>query len=174
MDIWLDKVPQFTDTFCQLLLVDQCLFALSGPLWVSAQATGQIKNYMLTVGILNMLTLPASYLFLYWGYSPSIVIVVKILFDLCTYIYRLYFLKHKMDFPLMQYVHKVILPILKVIILSLPLPVLVYWAMGQGFPCLAATTLTALITIPLAAYCVGLSKTERIFCLNLIRKKFEK
>ena len=174
LDIWLDKVPQFTDTFCQLLLIDQCLFALSGPLWVSAQATGLIKNYMLTVGALNMLTLPVSYLFLYLGYSPSIVIVVKILFDLCTYIYRLYFLRSKIDFPLMEYVRKVILPILKVVILSLPLPVLVCWGMGQGFPCLAATTLVALITISLVAYYAGLSKTERVFCLNLIKKKFEK
>lgn len=174
LDIWLDKVPQFTDTFCQLLLVDQCLFALSGPLWVSAQATGQIKNYMLTVGVLNMLTLPVSYLFLHWEYSPSVVIVVKILFDLCTYTYRLYFLRQKMDFPLMKYVYKVILPIVKVIILSLPLPFFVYWAMKQGFFCLIATTLTTLTTVLLSVYCVGLSKTERVFCLNFIKKKFEK
>lgn len=174
LDIWLDKVPLFTDIFCQLLLADQCLFALSGPLWVSAQATGQIKNYMLTVGILNMLTLPVSYLFLFWGYNPSIVIVIKILFDLCTYIYRLYFLKYKIGFPLLEYVRKVVLPILKVIILSLPLPVFVYFVVEQEIFCLITTTLTALTTVLLSVYCAGLSKTERDFCLEFIKKKFEK
>lgn len=174
LDLWLDEVPTFTDLFCQLLMADLCLSALSGPLWVSAQATGKIRAYMLTVGCLNILSLPVSYLLLKFGYSPYIVMVVKIGLDLCTYIYRLFFLRSNMNFSLIIYVRKVVFPILKVIILSIPFPVLICLRTTQGLSRLLDTTSAAVIVIALTVYYAGLSKEERAFCCKLIKNKLKK
>jgi Na+-driven multidrug efflux pump len=60
--------------------------AISGPLRMSVQATGNIKKYQLIVSSFVFANLPLSFLFLRFGYSPVWVLIIKVTLNVLTLI----------------------------------------------------------------------------------------
>lgn len=92
--IWLNQAPEYTVIFCQLILIDQFFYALSGPLWISAQASGKIAKYMIAVGNFNITTLIISYVLLKLECPAVSVLLCKIFIDFMVYGYRIMYLKN--------------------------------------------------------------------------------
>lgn len=174
LELWLKNVPDYTDAFVKIILIDNICFALSGPLWMAAQATGKIRNYMLTVGILNMMSLPFSYFALRLGCEPTSVIWVKMCFDTSTYIYRLFFMRKETGLSLGAYFVNAFMPIALVSIITLPLPLILCHFLDQGIIRLLSTTVVTTVTIALATYYLGLSKSERGKVVELVKVKLRK
>ena len=59
--IWLKLVPEQAVLFVQLILIFAMCESISNPLVTAMLATGQIRNYQIIVGGLQMLNLPISY-----------------------------------------------------------------------------------------------------------------
>lgn len=92
LGIWLKKVPEYTVIFTQLTLVVMLLSALSKPLITAQNATGNVRNYQLIVGGINMLNLPGSFFCLYLGCDPQSVVIVAIVVELFAFMARVYML----------------------------------------------------------------------------------
>lgn len=92
LKIWLGEVPEYTVIFSQLLVIETIIEVTSTPLATINQATGKIKWYQMTIGILGVLNLPASYVLLRWGFSPTWVFVVSVFFEALIVLTRLLFL----------------------------------------------------------------------------------
>ncbi len=76
LELWLKNPPKHTAIFAILTSVYCLVDSLTGPLWAAMQAGGKIKRFQMVTGICLLLNLPVSYLFLMYGYAPSVVLII--------------------------------------------------------------------------------------------------
>ena len=74
--IWLGKVPEYTNVFVALTLMDSMIAALNNPLLYGILATGQIKVYEIVMSVMGVLSLPINYWLLSFGITPAYVYIV--------------------------------------------------------------------------------------------------
>jgi len=173
LQVWLHNVPEYTASFCRLIILFLLVDAISAPLWMSVQATGDIRNYQILIGSLILLNFPLAYLALKLGYPPESVLIVRVLINLLTYAVRIFYLRSKINLPSGKYIRDVVLVVSLVTLLALPLPLLVnhFIADWSG---LIATTAVALFSTGLCIYTVGLKKNERDVLNRLIMNKIKR
>jgi len=122
LNLWLTEVPEYSISFIQLMLIFSLIDALSGPLWTSAQASGNIRNYMLIMASLIFLNVPIAYLLLKLGYSPVYVITTKVIINFITHNVRILYLKGLIGFPVAEYYRKVMFPVMLAFGIAAPGP----------------------------------------------------
>lgn len=118
LSLWLGNIPEYAVSFCRLMILFSLLDAMQGPLWVSVQATGKIRDYQILMSVMILSNLPLSYLFLKQGYSPEVVLVIRCLLNLLILFVRLWYLRHLYDFPVWRYLREVICRIVCVTVIS--------------------------------------------------------
>ena len=118
LSLWLGNIPEYAVSFCRLMILFSLLDAMQGPLWVSVQATGKIRDYQILMSVMILSNLPLSYLFLKQGYSPEVVLTIRCLLNLLILFVRLWYLRHLYDFPMWRYGREVICRIVCVTIIS--------------------------------------------------------
>ena len=118
LSLWLGNVPAYAVSFCRLMILFSLLDAMQGPLWVSVQATGKIRDYQILMSVMILSNLPLSYLFLKQGYSPEVVLTIRCLLNLLILFVRLWYLRLLYDFPVWRYGREVICRIVCVTIIS--------------------------------------------------------
>ena len=93
LKLWLVEYPEHTCTFCQLILVSCILESVSLPYRTLIYAEGRIVKYQLIIGTCFMLNLLCSYIFLFVGFQPEIVLIIRVLVYLLIDVVRLMFYK---------------------------------------------------------------------------------
>lgn len=111
LSIWLGNVPQHAAVFCRLLIYYTLIDAISAPLWIVAQAIGNIRNYQIIISISILLILPISYILLFFGFSPAFILGIKVIQNIACLIVRIAYLKRRIEFPIWKYMRNVINPI---------------------------------------------------------------
>ncbi|MFA7468286.1 MAG: hypothetical protein WCY82_08475, partial [Desulfotomaculaceae bacterium] len=158
--------------------------SLSGPLWTTTWATGNIRNYQITVSLIRILTLPATWLLLKYGMEPFWVLVVWVLLNGICYIYRLLYANKHNGIPLRPYFKEVLLPVVSVTALSVPLPLLTHhWFSNQTatallshstpaalLPDLLITTLVSLAATGVLIWILGLKPSEKKHIKQALKK----
>ena len=124
LGIWLTIVPNYTVSFAILVLILGMSEAISLPLQYMNQATGKVKVYQLTVGGLQMLNFPVSYVLLLYGFSPNSVFILSIIISQICLFARLLILSRTIDLKIRVFVKKVYLPIIYVSLSGSVLPIL--------------------------------------------------
>lgn len=160
--IWLGKVPAYTVAFVRLMLVLGMVDAISIPLQFVNQASGRVKIYQLTVGVMQMMNFPVSYVLLYFGAAPEWTVGAAIVISVMCLFARLLILHHTISFPVRAFLSKVCLVIMAVSALALPLPVWLYAAAPFGYwgdfvACCALCVVCSAISI----WFMGLTLSER-------------
>jgi O-antigen/teichoic acid export membrane protein len=112
LSIWLKSVPLYAVVFTQLMLLNSLEIALTDPIWISLQATGNIKKDQLIFALIRFSNMPLSFLFLKIGFNPISVLIIRIILNIFVFLWRLYFLKNKIHLSLIKYLYEVIIPIL--------------------------------------------------------------
>lgn len=121
LDLWLGDVPQYTDVFVQLVLIESCFICLSGTLMTSVQATGRIKMYQAVVGGLQLLNIPISFYLLKMSMNPEpfVVYYVSVTISVLSLNARLFFLQKLVGLSLFDFFKKVIYPSLKTLLICI-------------------------------------------------------
>ena len=173
LQLWLGEVPPHSVSFCRLLIIFLLIDAIQGPLWVSAQATGDIRNYQLLMSFLILLNLPVSYVILKIIPIAELALVVRVLINLVTAVARVAYLKRLYSFPIARYLKEVVLLGMIVTIVSSLIPSFVYlcstgWLMAivTVFLCIACTIM--------AIYTIGLKELERNLVKSYMNKTIHK
>ena len=160
LNVWLKEVPEYTVVFCSITLLYYLVESLSGPLWITTWAAGKIRRYQITVSLIRITTLPATWLLLKYSMEPWTVLVVWVVVNGFCYLYRLLYVNRRSGIPLLRYAREVLMPVALISALSVPLPLLVHrWL--EGWPDLILTTLTALLATGLLIWFTGLKRTEK-------------
>lgn len=171
LNIWLTVVPEYTQIFCVLMLLAQLLAAISSPFWMAAHAIGDIRNYQLKISVFNMLMIPASWAVLALGYEPYWILAFQSILNIAVLIYRVQYLKTKINFPARKYYTSVALLFL-VIIPLLTIPELVLLSMQfDGFVKIVVVSLASVLLIVPLTYFLGFDKYEREAIGAMVRSK---
>lgn len=123
LTLWLGVVPEHTVSFVQLVLIFAMSESLANPLITAMLATGNIRNYQLLVGGLQMLNLPFAYLFLWWGYPPESVFVIAIVVSVCCEIARLYMLRGMINLSIGSFLRNVYFNVILVTLIAVVIPI---------------------------------------------------
>ena len=120
LNIWLTVVPEYTKSFVIIFIVYSMVDALSGPLWVSVQATGDIKRYQIIMTFVILSNLPIMIALLLLGVSPVLIVSVRATLNLVTHFIRILYLKKYLCFPAFHYLRDVMVRCTAITILSIP------------------------------------------------------
>ncbi|QHI27677.1 lipopolysaccharide biosynthesis protein [Acinetobacter haemolyticus] len=98
LKLWLGGVlPEAVSFFAKVVILVAIIEALSGPLWMSAHARGNIKNYQIVVSIILLFNLPLTYSFLKTTESVELAFMSTVLISFILLIYRyIYFFKGRL------------------------------------------------------------------------------
>ena len=169
LQLWLGKVPPHAVSFCRILMIFSLIDALQGPLWVSAQASGRIRNYQLLMSSIILLNLPISYLVLKFLPVAELALIIKVIINIIVSVARMFYLKQIYSFPLLRYIQKVLLLCLFVSVLSALLPYCIYLE-TTGVCLLILVPLAAVICTAISIYVIGISSNERAVLKNALIK----
>ena len=175
LNLWLEEVPEYSAYFIILIVVDALIGNLfGGPLMTSLSATGNIRNYQIIVSSVIILIIPVAYIALRVGYPPESVFYVTIVFTLLSGIVRFMFAKLLIGFSFCHYLKSVFIPILAVLIVSIPIPIwfhyFVFW--GQNtFKSFLIQSIIAVMAVFIGSWFLGFSREERLAILQMIKAK---
>lgn len=164
LGFWLKEIPEYTVIFTKLSLVTMLIAALSKTLITAQNATGNVRNYQLVVGGVNLLNLPLSYLFLYLGYSPEVVVLVAIGVELLAFFARTFMLPYTLQtFSTIEFLYKVGLRCVIVTAVAMLVPIILDCVMPETFINFIINVIASIICTAFSILFVGCSTSERMF-----------
>lgn len=175
LDKWLKNYPEQSLLFIKLALFSVLIDTLSNPLMMGLQATGNIKLYQATVGVLVFLNLPVSYVLIRLTHQPEMVFITSLIFALIALFFRLYFLKRNMKFPVRLYIKEVIfkIMILGILILILGLGVRLIEIENEWISLIGKSGILFLAT-GVMSYLILFNSIEKENLKGMIMKKIRK
>ncbi len=111
LELWLKNPPEYTITFVRLSLIGILIDCISYPFQTGIQATGRIKNYLIVVGTIIILTLPLSAIWLYFGGQPQVSFYSIIIGSTLALLCRFYYVSKQTKLPTSLFVKKACFPI---------------------------------------------------------------
>lgn len=172
LNLWLKEVPQGTEIFTRWVLADALLSTMTAPAWTVVLAVGRLKKYTLLCNGCLLLIFPLSYLFLSLGYGPVSVFVITFVVRILQVISSILFANTYIHFGISAYFKRVIYPVICVYLLSGSVSLLVWKQVGNGFLALFAVCVVTFLSTVVAVYYIGLDKSERMFCLDIMKSRW--
>lgn len=171
LNLWLVEVPDEAILFGQLAFIMSMASVLSNPLITAQLATGNIRNYQIIVGGLQMLNLPLSYLFLKLGCIPQIVVIIAIICEIICLTARIILLRKMIGLNARSYLNEVIFNVFKVTLCASIIPAILAFYTEESFVRLIYTTIVGVFFAGTSILFIGCSKEERLMIVSKIRSK---
>ena len=109
--IWLGTYPPYTPMFIKLVIVTSLVESFTYSIGAGVRATGRVRLYEITVGGLQLLSLPTAYLLLHCGMAPPSVLITIATFSCITLVARLWLLKNSIpQISMLRILRSVFLP----------------------------------------------------------------
>jgi len=164
--LWLKEVPAHTALFVRLILIFALSESISYPLITAMLATGNIRNYQIIAGGINMLNLPISYILLQIGMPPATVFVVAIIISQCCLAVRLLLLKKMIGLKIKSYIRHVWLNVITVSCISLIIPLYINTLITKSFTGFVLLTFICILNVILIVFFIGCNVNERKIIKN--------
>ena len=170
LGLWLKDVPEHAVVFTQLSLLFTLVDALSGPLWISAQATGEIRRFQLVTSSIRFLNIPLAYTLLTLGLSAEWALATKVIVNFATHISRIMLLRKMIELPVRLYLISVMGRCAVVTALSAPIAFFLYRNIQGEYAFIGVSILIVAVSLILI-YSVGLSSSERVTVCKFVKAK---
>lgn len=96
--LWIGEIPEYTITFCKLMIVNILLETLNSGIPAAIQATGKIKWFQIINSTILLLGLPTTFLLFRFGFSPYYSVIVYIIISILNIFINLLLLKRIINF----------------------------------------------------------------------------
>lgn len=174
--MWLSETPEYCIAFCSLILIVSAIQQISIGLMSLIQATGIVRNYQVVISIIMLLNIPLAYVLLILGCSAPVVIVGMIVIEVIVCIMRVHFAHNLTGLKLKDFLRNVVTPI--TILYSISCATLylidrVWFYDVSSFTSFSVLTISAMLLNSVIAVMI-LSKSEREFIMNIIKKRIKK
>lgn len=167
--IWLKTVPDHTVLFTQLMLVTAIITTISNPLITAQNATGNVRNYQLVVGCIQLLNLPLSYIVLKKGFNAESVFYVAIIIEIVALFARIFMLPQTIhEFRPWLFLRQVGLNVFGVCIVALPIPVLFKCNWDGNFGAFLINITITFICTAVSVMFIGCNAQERTLLYNKV------
>jgi len=172
LKLWLKIVPDYTVSFCRLILINELIWSMQSPIVTSFHAVGQIKVANLVCGSLFYLIIIVSYICLKMGFSPESVFVVTIVVSIMVQITELFLLKRLIIYSVRAYAKQVVWLCLLVMVVSAIFPYLLSTMLAPGFIRFLVVGFTCVITVVTSVYYIGIDKETRRIIVHKLKLQF--
>jgi len=173
LQIWLNNVPEYAVTFTQLLLLFSLINAIIAPLWMSIQATGDIKKYQIISGSLVLANLPLSLLVLWMAFNPVWVLVIRLGLEIIILVWLIFFLGGKIKLPVLIFFCRVIIPVILITGGAGFMTIFLRSFFLSDWNRLIVSCVISALSIGGLIYWVGLDKQERGLLRNFVKTKID-
>lgn len=173
LKLWLVDVPANTLEFVQWTLLVAWVNCLGNPLSIANKATGNIRTFELCAASTKLSILPIAYLCLFWGYSPTSVFIVQFCVEVFAKFVNVWITHKQIHYSIKSYLMQVILPIARVALVALLLPLLISIFMEDGLYRLIVLSILSVIWSIIIVLFLGMNKQEREYVFILVKKKID-
>lgn len=174
LNLWLKIVPDYTVSFCRLILINNLVWSMRSPIVTCFHAVGQLKVANLTCGSLFYLIIIVSYFCLKSGMIPESVFVVTIAVSILVQITELLILKRFLVFSVKDYVLQVVLRCIMVMIVSAILPFFIAYIQEPGLIRFITVGFASVFTVMLSVFTLGIDQETRGMVLLKIKTFLQK
>lgn len=175
LSLWLVEVPHYANIFCVLSLLYIQANTMSGTLQNVAQATGHIRNFQLSNGVLKLLPLPFVYVLYKFGAPINTYLYVLIIFSILGMFVQLFALRSIInDFPVISYLKQVTLPEIAVFIVPSLISFYCYNLHYNSLLTAAATAVGVFMLTGITVWLGGFTKHERKWIKSIVLAKIRK
>lgn len=171
LKLWLVEYPDHTRIFCQLILISCVLESVSLPYRTLIYAEGRIVKYQLIIGSCFMINLLGSYIFLYLGFQPEVVLIIRVLVYFMIDVIRLIFYKVLYKGNFVKYLWDTFGRVFIYTALCIPLMMFINMQMEIN---LVFRLLFSYITLLGVLVFVGLNSEERITIYQTVKARLIK
>lgn len=171
VNLWLGQLPDYVVPFTRLIIVISAIDAMATPLMTAAHATGHIRLYQSSVGTMTILNLPVAYIFLKLGGQPLTVFYISLCISILSLFMRLWIVRRLIDFPVKQYIVQVFGSCVMICAIALVMPLAAHLLLSGNFLDVAVVCLLCIVSTAVTIYGLGLTRHERSFVTDMIRKK---
>jgi len=112
LKIWLKNPPEYTDSFCRLIMLTFIIDRLTSGFMLAVSAFGRIAAYQVTLGTSLVLTLPLAWLFVVMGLSPVWVAVAFVITMVFCSGGRAFWVRYLLGVSIIQWLKVVVMPCL--------------------------------------------------------------
>ena len=164
-------MPEYVVPFVRIIVVITAIDSMSNPLMTSAHATGNIKFYQFTVGMMNIMILPASYIVLkIGGCSPIVVFIVSLCASIISLFLRLWIVGRLMPFPKVRYINEVFIKSILIGLIASITPLIMHKLLSPSSFVSVLICAVCVISTLIVVYIFGITKSERNFLNTIIKK----
>ena len=171
--LWLKVVPENTILFFRIIMCTSLIYTTANPLIIANQATGVVKKYQIVCGSILLTILPFSYIALKMGAPAYSVFIIHFIIEAITQIARMYMLRNLINLPIGAYIKQIYLPLGRVIITSIILPISIHCMMNEGLMRFLTVGFISVLSVGSASFFLGLNSNERHFLLEKIKIKIK-
>lgn len=171
LGLWLgESIPENTNIFTILVLLDALVCTLNTPVTQIVFATGNIKLYQIITSTVNVFLLPICWLLLSWGLEAWSVFVVTIIVSIVNQVASVYAMHKVFVFSMQAYLKQIILPCFLMTLMVPLLPYIIYCTMDDSVIRLLLITLTCVIVTLVLLYLLFLTDSEKDIAKSYIDK----
>ncbi|MBQ8422412.1 MAG: lipopolysaccharide biosynthesis protein [Bacteroidales bacterium] len=163
LSVWLEEVPEYTISFLRITMLIGLVNSLSTPLMTAANASGHIKKYQIVVGTILILIVPIAYVALKLGGTPESVLWIYLGVVVLAQCARLMIVRGLVNLSIRKFCVSVIIPVLKVSLISVILPVFINHYLGDAIINILVVCLVSVLSVLLTIYFIGINQSEREF-----------
>lgn len=168
--LWLGDYPNYTVSFSIILVISALIESLCTPLVTSIQATGKIKTYNIILGSLLLLTIPACYVGVKLGCSPTVLLVISLAITILGQVVRIVCLNRLAGLSIPTYIREVLVNIFIVIIVSSIIPSILAFCIEESVFRLILITTTSVLCSGLTVFYIGMNSMERKSVITIIKQ----
>lgn len=171
LNVWLKEIPVYATIFTQYTIISiffDLIFCNS--IITAIHACGNIKKYQIIMTISSIVVFPITWFLYSLGYSPEISYIVFLLDFIFQIFIRLHLAKSLINLSPSDYFKNVFVRFFPVAVLSIIIPLFFHIKLEDGSIRFIVVTFFSITSVIINVFCIGLSRREREFCMNYIRK----
>ena len=175
LGLWLKDVPDYSISFCRIILTISIFGSLANALRIVNQAEGNIKKFQLCECTLLLLIMPLSYFVLKIWQVPILVFVVHLSIEMIAQIIRVFLVVPKIKMTFNTYVRKVYVPILPIFFISIIVAYGIHVALpDKSFITFCVTLVVSELLLLTGIYYWGMDKSERKNMVGYVSRMYNR
>lgn len=171
LSVWLGTdIPLYSKELSIFILLLTIVYQYSMGIMSAIQATGNIRNYTITMGCIILLNIPLAYIILKLGYPVYFVTVGYVVLEIVSLVVRIKMAEKIVEMPVSAFYTNVIKPTLLIMLPSLLFCFVPHFFIISLWPRLIITCLVYAVVFLSLLWIVALDKTQREQVLIRIKK----
>ena len=170
LNLWLKQVPEYTEVFIILILIEGIFNIVNQPITILVNATGKLKRNQFYGRMYTLAVLPISYLLLLVYKTPTIPMSVCVLGTICYMLNNIFDVKNQLGLNIVEFIR---ITFCKTACVFVPLVILCWLStkfLSNGWLCMIVTTAIDILIGLTLVYHFLLGDTEKKYVNRIILK----